>query len=289
MAKPEGLQTKIFLDSGDPNETREAVEILGFLDGQTTNPSLIAKNPDTKKRIEEGNKFTKDEIYDFYKKTAQEISKLIPEGSVSVEIYADQSTKKKEMLEEGRKMFEWIPNAHVKFPITEGGVAAAETFIQEGKRVNMTLCFTQDQGVAIYGATRGATKGDVFLSPFIGRLDDQNENGMDLIENTIKMYKEGDGHVEVLVASVRNIDHFLRAIQLGADIITSPLSILKEWAETGMSIPDNTYSYKAPEGAEEIPYKEVDLEKNWKEFDLHHDLTDKGIERFAEDWNNLLT
>src|SRR3990167_3042266 len=106
--RPEGLQTKIFLDSGDPAETREAIKLLGFLDGQTTNPSLIAKNPQTT-----GKKFSKQEILDFYKKVVQEISGLIPDGSVSIEVYADGQTSSDEMLSQGREFFQWIPNAHI--------------------------------------------------------------------------------------------------------------------------------------------------------------------------------
>ncbi len=98
-------------------------------------------------------------------------------------------------------MFSWIPNAHVKFPTSREGLEAAGRAVKEGLRVNMTLCFTQEQAAAVYSATAGAKKGDVFISPFIGRLDDRGENGMDLIENIQKMYGTGDGHVEVLTAS----------------------------------------------------------------------------------------
>jgi transaldolase len=103
--RPNNLQTQIFLDSGDPEETREVLSILGFLDGQTTNPSLIAKNPATV-----GKKFSKSELLTFYKKVVEEVSVLIPDGSVSIEVYADASTSAEEMLRQGREFFKWIPN-----------------------------------------------------------------------------------------------------------------------------------------------------------------------------------
>ena len=151
-------------------------------------------------------------------------------------------------MEQGREFFKWIPNAHIKYPTTTGGLRAAEISVKEGMRVNMTLVFSQGQAAAVYAATLnqslrsgtgqavGATRGQVYLSPFVGRLDDRGENGMDFILNTIKMYKPGDGHVEVLVASVRSIEHFMKSIELGADIITAPLKILKQWAEAGMPV-----------------------------------------------------
>src|SRR3989344_1099900 len=208
--RPEGLKTKIFLDSGDPGETRKALEVLGFLDGQTTNPSLIAKNPETA-----GKKFSQSEIFDFYEKVVQEIFRLIPEGSVSIEVYADSSTSSEDMLKQGRDFFLWLPpspnsnagGAHIKYPTTAEGLLAAERSIKEGLRVNMTLCFTQEQAAAVYAATRGAKKGQVFVSPFVGRLDDRGQDGMDLIANIMRMYEQGDGHVEVLTASVRSVGH----------------------------------------------------------------------------------
>lgn len=285
--KPSNLKTKIFLDSGDPVETREILGLLGFLEGQTTNPTLIAKNPAIAKRLEKGEKFSAEEIYSFYRNTIQEISNLIPDGSISVEVYADRNTSAKEMLQQGREMFSWIPNAHIKLPVTKEGLAVAEQAVKEGIRVNTTLCFSQEQAAAIYVATRGAKKGQVFISPFVGRLDDKRENGMDLIKNIIRMYKKGDGHVEILTASVRSLDHLFYGIQLGSDIITAPAKVLREWIEKGLSLPNESFVYE-PGPLEPIPYKEIDLSKNWREYDISHELTDKGIERFSEDWNKLI-
>lgn len=242
---------KIFLDSGDVEETKQTIALLGTLDGQTTNPTLIAKSPGA-----QGKLFTKEEIFSFYKSVVEQISKLIPQGSVSVEVYADKTTGAEEMFEQGKEMFSWIPNAHIKYPITKAGLEAAEKSVKAGMRVNMTLCFSVEQAAAVYAATKGAKKGMVFISPFVGRLDDQGENGMDLIRNILEMYKTGDGHVEVLTASVRSLTHFLKAKSLGSDIITAPLRVLKQWID--------------------------------QDYDIKHELTDAGIERFSSDWNNLI-
>jgi transaldolase len=285
--RPQHLKTRIFLDGGDPGETREIIKLLGFLDGQTTNPTLISKNPEARRRIEEGKRFSREEILYFYKDVVSEISSLIPEGSISIEVYADNSTTAEQMLGQGRQMFSWIPNAHIKLPSTREGFKAAKQSIMEGIRVNMTLCFKQEQAAAVYAATKGARRGDVFVSPFIGRLDDRGENGMDLISNILKMYQEGDGHVEVLTASVRNFDHLMYALKLGSDIVTVPFKILKEWGEKGLPNPGDEYVYN-PKGLKPIPYKELDLMRQWHEFDISHELTDKGLERFSTDWNSLI-
>lgn len=280
------MKTKIFLDGGDPKETKEIISLLGFLDGQTTNPTLIGKNPEAKARLERGEKFSPEEIYDFYKKVVQEIFALIPEGSVSIEVYSDKNTTAEEMLAQGKEMFSWIPNAHIKFPTTHAGITAAEHAVKTGMRVNMTLCFSQEQAAAVYAATRGAKKGQVFVSPFVGRLDDRGVNGMELIKNILAIYATGDGHVEVLTASVRSLEHFLYALQLNSDIITAPYKALKEWGEKGAPVPDGHFSYIPSLAA--ISYKEIDLSKNWKEYNISHELTDVGLQRFADDWNALI-
>jgi len=285
--KPENLKTKIFLDSGDPKDTESIVSLLGFLDGQTTNPSLIAASPGAKERLLRGKKFSKEELLNFYKETVQKISLLIPKGSVSIEVYADSVTSGEDMFAQGKEMFSWIKNAHIKYPTNKEGLKAAERSVKEGMRVNMTLCFTQEQAAAVYSATMGAKKGDVFVSPFIGRLDDRGENGMQLIENILKMYAKGDGHVEVLTASVRSLSHFMAAINLDSDIITAPMKILTEWQEGGSLAATKGYVYEKGE-LKDIPYEELNLEKSWEEFNIQHELTNKGIERFAEDWNNLI-
>lgn len=285
--RPKDLRTRIFLDGGDPHQSRQVLDLLGFLDGQTTNPTLISKNPSAKQRIKKGEKFTTREILNFYNFVVREISGMIPQGSVSIEVYADTSTKAEEMLEQAEKMFKWIPNAHIKFPSSNEGLKAAELAVKEGMRVNMTLCFRQDQAAAVYAATKGAKKGSVFVSPFVGRLDDRGENGMDLIANILKMYRQGDAHVEVLTASVRNMDHFMYALKLGSDIVTAPFEILKKWGEKGLPMPGADYVY-APKDLQPIPYRDVDITGKWQGYDISHDLTVKGMERFSADWNSLI-
>jgi transaldolase len=285
--RPDHLRTRIFLDGGDPNETRQLMKLLGFLDGQTTNPTLIAKNPQARMRLEKKEKFTSAEMLTFYHFVVRELSALMPQGSISIEVYADASTKAEEMLRQGREMFSWIPNAHVKFPTSGEGLRAAEQAVKEGLRVNMTLCFSQEQAAAVYAATAGAKRGAVFVSPFIGRLDDRGENGMDVIAHIITMYRKGNAHVEVLTASVRKLDHLLCALKLGSDIITAPFEVLKAWAEKGLPIPGDDYEYDSGK-LKPIPYRHIELTGNWQKYDISHDLTDKGMEKFSADWNALI-
>ncbi|MDZ4248058.1 MAG: transaldolase family protein [Patescibacteria group bacterium] len=290
-------KTRIFVDGGDPDESKQVRDALGFLDGQTTNPTLVSKNPHIRERIGSGGKFSLDELLDEYRKIVQDVSKLTPDGSISIEVYADQDTTTEAMLAQGREMFGWIPNAQVKFPTTTAGLAAAEQAVADGIRVNLTLCFSQEQAAAVYAATRGAKKGQVYVSPFVGRLDDRGEDGMSVVRNIIKMYRggdgapAGDGHVELLTASIRHRAHLDYALALGSDIITAPAKILLEWAADGAAIPDAGYKYDAKSDAgslKPIPYRELDLSADWRSFDLHHDLTDAGIEKFSADWNALL-
>lgn len=285
--RPENLKTRIFLDGADPTETRQVMAALGFLDGQTTNPSLLAKNPEAQAHKVSGNKFSSTAIYDFYKALCQELSAMLPRGSISIEVYADAATTTAEMLKQARAFDTWIPNAHIKLPTTAAGLEAAAVLTGEGRRVNMTLVFSQSQAAAVYAATRGAGRGDVFLSPFIGRLDDRGENGMDLIRNILAMYAPSDGHVEVLTASVRSMAHFQCALALGSDIITAPASVLLAWAEAGKPLPRKDYTYKA-EGLVPIPAETLSLDKSWQDYAIGHPLTDAGLEKFAADWNSLI-
>jgi transaldolase len=285
--KPPELKTKIFLDSGDPAETKATLKLLGFLDGQTTNPTLVSKNPYAKERFDKGEKFSEAEIIDFYKRVVTEVSGLIPDGSVSIEVHAEADTTAEDMLAQGREMSSWIPNAHIKYPTTAAGLEAAARSVAEGIRVNMTLCFSQEQAAAVYAATKGSGTGETFVSPFVGRLDDIQENGMDLIGNCVRMYERSDHHVAVLAASVRNMDHFMESLALGADIITAPFKVLEEWAKAGMPLPGASHAYDAG-SLKPIPYKELDLDQPWQSFNIRHDLTDKGIERFSADWKALI-
>lgn len=279
------MSTKIFLDSGDPSETRQVIELLGSLDGQTTNPTLVSKHPIAKERFEKGQKFTPKEIMDFYKQVVTDVSALIPDGSVSIEVYADKHTTHEEMIAQARAMFAWIPNAHIKLPTTREGLCAAQALVADGIRINMTLCFSEEQAAAVYAATRGAKKGQVFISPFIGRLDDAGQNGMDLVKNIIELYKKGDGHVEVLAASVRTLEHLYASLFFGADILTASAGLLKEWHEQGRQAPGSfSYTPTLPS----IPCTSCDLNASWETFTITHPLTEKGQERFSSDWNALI-
>lgn len=286
--RPAGLKTRIFLDGGDPAETKRIMSLLGFLDGQTTNPTLISKNPRAKQRLERGEKFSEDEIYDFYRQVVEELSGLMPDGSISIEVYADKSTSAEAMYEQGAKMFGWIPNAHIKYPCTKEGLTAAERSVRDGLRVNMTLCFSQPQAAAVHAAAKGAQPNQMYVSPFIGRLDDIGQNGMAVVENIIKMYRTAGSPVEVLAASIRNLPHFMQSLALGADIVTVPAAILEEWAKAGKPLPGPDFKYETGQLADS-PYQELDLSQPWAAFDIRHDLTDKGIERFSADWNALIS
>lgn len=125
-------------------------------------------------------------------------------------------------------MFSWAPNAYVKYPCTHEGLRAAQLSVREAMRVNMTLCFSQEQAAAVYAATKGS-KAPIYVSPFVGRLDDPGENGMDLVRNIKQMYEAGDGHVHVLAASIRHLKHLLGSFASRAELVTAPGKVWEEW------------------------------------------------------------
>jgi transaldolase len=279
-------KTKILVDGGDPDETRHIKELLGFVDGQTTNPSLIAKNPHIKKLIASGHKLSSSEEMDEYKQIVQMISPLVGDGGVSIEVFSDEKTTALEMLEQGREMFSWIPNAYIKYPCTAEGLRAAQMSVRQDMRVNITLCFSQQQAAAVYAATKG-TKDPVYVSPFVGRLDDIGQNGMDVVKNIKRMLLQGDGHVLVLAASIRSLEHLLYCFVLDSELATVPAKILELWASKNFPMPDKQFQYKT--SGKPIPYEELDLEQPWEKFDIRHDLTRKGIEKFAADYRATLS
>ena len=261
------IATKLFLDGGDAAESRRAKEILGRLDGQTTNPSLIAANPGVKQRLDKGERFTRPELREFYHSVVKEIAKTT-EGSLSIEVDANERSTAEDLLSQGRAFSQWVPNATIKYPITEAGLEAAEKSALSGIHVNLTLCFSQEQAAAVYAATR-ATKRPAFVSPFVGRLDDRGECGMDV------------------VASIRNIDHLMYAIALGSPLITAPLKVYEAWSQAGFPLPGTDYTY--PRGSlKPIPYRDIPLDRDWRDYDIHHPLTDAGLRKFAEAWEALL-
>ena len=283
MTRP---KTKILVDGGDPQETRRVKELLGFVDGQTTNPSLIAKNPHIKELIASGHKLSNREEMDEYKKIVQTISALVGDAGVSIEVFSDEKTRARDMLDQGREMFSWIPNAYIKYPCTAEGLRAAEMSVKEGMKVNMTLCFSQQQAAAVYAATKG-TKEPAYVSPFVGRLDDIGQNGMDVVRNIKRMFSQGDGHVLVLAASIRSLEHLLYCFMLETELVTVPAKILELWASKSFPMADNQFQYKT--SGNPIPYEELDLGQAWDAFDIQHELTRKGIEKFAADYRATLS
>jgi len=287
----ERLKTKILVDGGDPGETRRMKSLLGFVDGQTTNPSLIAKNPEVQHRLATGHKFSLEEQEQEYKRIVQQISPLVGDGGVSIEVFADLKTTSEQMLVQGQDMFSWIPNAYIKYPCTHKGLDAAQMSVSQGIRVNITLCFSQEQAAGVYAATK-TTKVPVYVSPFIGRLDDLGENGMDLIKNIQKMYQAGDGHVHVLAASIRSIEQLLACFALGVELVTVPTKVLEAWAAKGFPMPDQDFTYKGVDVAgnalRPIPYRSINLNQSLDAFDLRHDLTKKGIEKFVADFESTI-
>jgi transaldolase len=284
-------KTKILVDGGDPDETQHIKELLGFVDGQTTNPSLIAKNPEIRHLIDSGHSLSADQEKDEYRKIVRAISPLVGDADVSIEVFADTNTPAEQMLAQGEEMFSWIPNAYIKYPCTHEGLRAAQLSVQRGIRVNMTLCFSQSQAAAVYSATKDS-KAPVYVSPFVGRLDDRGENGMDLVKNIKKMYESGDGHVYVLAASIRNLSHLLYSFALKVELATVPTKVLEQWAADNFPMPDSSFSYKAinfsGQPLEPIPFQELNLNSRWESFDITHELTTKGIQKFVADYQSTL-
>ena len=215
---------KIFLDSADINEIK-TYQSSGFVDGVTTNPSLIAKSG---RNILEA---------------IAEICTLV-DGPVSAEVTA---TDFETMLAEGRKLAAIAPNVAVKVPLTEAGLRTCRVLADSGTKVNVTLCFAAGQ--ALLAAKAGAS----FISPFVGRLDDIGKDGMGLIEDICTIYANFDFDTEVLVASVRSTQHVVDAALIGADVVTLPPKVLSslykhpltdrgldafmaDWKQTGQSI-----------------------------------------------------
>lgn len=286
------LKTKIFLDSSDIFQTKEILQLLGFLDGQTTNPSLVAKNLELTKILKNQGKLKKDELLDFYKKTVIQISQIIPNKSVSIEVYADKNSSKDELLDQAKIMQTWIldPQAcHIKLPTTKAGLEAATEIVKNGGNVNMTLVFEQEQAAAVHKATLGSKKNQVLLSPFIGRLNDQGKDGTNLISNIQKMYQENQSQVQILAASIRSTDQLIKCLELEVDIITAPFEVLKDWADLGKPSKNSQYeTLKEVQNLKPILYQNLDMQKSWDQFNIQSELTDKGLQKFVQDWTGLI-
>jgi transaldolase len=208
---------EFFLDTADIKEIETGLE-WGLVDGITTNPSLIAKQGKN------------------YLATVQEIAKLVP-GPVSGEVLA---TEFDEMMDQGRRLADLAENVIVKVPLTPPGLRAVAKLLDDGIRCNVTLCFSSAQ------ALLAAKVGAAYISPFIGRLDDVGEDGMELIDEIVSIYQNYDFETKVLVASVRHPIHIVQSAQLGADVATMPFKVLEQL--------------------------------------FKHPLTDIGLERFLADW-----
>jgi len=193
---------KFFIDSADIGEIREAAA-MGVLDGVTTNPSLVAKT---------GRK---------YRDVVQEIAEIV-DGPISAEVLG---VTYDEMLREGREWAKVHKNVVVKVPMVLDGLKALRTLLKEDIRCNVTLCFSPTQ--ALLAAKAGAA----YISPFIGRLDDVSEDGMQLIEQIVQIYGNYDFDTEVLVASVRHPMHVVQAALIGADICTIPFKVIEQLAK----------------------------------------------------------
>jgi transaldolase len=168
---------------------------------------------------------------------------------------------------------------------------AAQLSVPLQIRVNMTLCFSQEQAAAVYAATKGS-KEPVYVSPFVGRLDDRGENGIDVVKNIKTMFRNGDGHVHVLAASIRHLDHLLASFALNVELATVPAKVIEKWSTSNFPMPARDFTYKAV-GAngqllKPIPYKELDLNLPWQSFDVTHELTAKGIQNFVADYRSTL-
>ena len=209
---------KFFLDSANLNEIRAASE-MGLIDGVTTNPSLVAKEG----KID-------------FKEHVAAICRHVP-GHISVEVTA---LDVEGMLREGREYAQIAPNVVVKCPLTPDGLRATRALSDEGTPVNVTLCFSAAQ--AILAAKAGAT----YVSPFIGRLDDVGQIGMNLIAEIVEIYSNYTWKTEVLAASIRHPIHIVEAARLGAHVATMPFKVLEQL--------------------------------------IKHPLTDRGLEQFLADW-----
>jgi transaldolase len=211
---------KFFLDTANLDEIRD-VASTGILDGITTNPTLISK---------EGNTF-EDQLL--------KICSLV-NGPVSAETVSRDAAG---MIDEGRHLAKLHSNIVVKCPMTKEGLKATKTLSEENIRVNVTLVFSAPQAVM------AAKAGAYFVSPFVGRLDDIGENGMELINTIVTIFNNYEFTTEVLVASVRNPVHIVQAGLMGADICTMPAKVFDQL--------------------------------------MKHPLTDKGIEQFLKDWEKV--
>ncbi len=194
---------RFFIDTANLDNIKKA-QALGILDGVTTNPSLMAK---------EGIK-GKDNVLKHYKKICE-----IVNGDVSAEVI---STDFEGMIQEGQELASLNPRIVIKIPMIEEGIKAIRYFSDKGIKTNCTLVFSLGQ--ALIAAQAGAT----YVSPFIGRLDDNGQDGIQIVKSIVDMFEKQNYQTKVLAASIRNKNHIEECAKIGAHVITAPLSALKE-------------------------------------------------------------
>jgi len=213
---------ELFLDTANVEHIRHGVS-LGVVTGVTTNPSLISREG----KLD-------------YRELVREICSIVP-GPVSTEVLSQDAAG---MVAEGREVAGWAENVVVKIPATLQGVEATSVLSRENIKVNLTLCFSLNQ--AVLGASAGAS----YISPFVGRLDDINEDGMKVVADIIEYLDRYRLSTRVIAASIRHVQHCLLAAKVGAHIATVPYKVLLQM--------------------------------------IQHPLTDVGVERFLEDWNKVM-
>ncbi len=212
---------RIFLDTANIDQIRQAAK-LGIISGVTTNPSLVSKETPTD-----------------YEAAIKEICSIIP-GPISAEVLVEGVEP---MIEQARHISTWAPNIVIKIPATTDGLEVTSKLAKEGIKVNFTLCFSLNQ--ALLGALAGAT----YVSPFVGRLDDIGHDGMQVVKDTVEVFKNYKLDTEVIAASIRHPQHCVAAAKAGAHIATVPYTVLMQM--------------------------------------IRHPLTDIGVARFLSDWQRV--
>ncbi|MDP2649709.1 MAG: transaldolase family protein [bacterium] len=302
------MKTLFLLDSGDPDEYRQICELAkknnSEIWGATTNPSLIAKKlADTSAPLGVNKKVSPKEAFKLQKQIVLEIANIVP-GAVSAEVYADENTKAEELIGEGREIAKWHMRIIVKLPTTIEGFKARTALRKEGITVNNTLVFSQEQVFAIclheqiiqnsYNPIK--TIWPSFISPFVGRLDDIGQNGMDLVKNSMSMKEEFGFNLWMLEASVRKSEHIKLGIDYRTELMTAPAKVYNEWFEQSTN-----QQMDKKKKLEPIPYwnpsdELLSVEKIGEfmhliesgQLNIHHELTDKGVVRFATDWKAII-
>ena len=288
---------KIFLDSGNPKETEEFFDLIC---GQTTNPSLVAKNPEVQNYLAQGKKLSQQEALNLYRQIVQEIYKKSKKlESISVEVIARRETSYQEMLKQAEQIRSWLPNLHLKFPCNLAGLKAANKVLAEGGRVNMTLVFSQLQALALAKVSQENNIQDssqVLISPFIGRLDDQGILGVSLLKVINNLRKNLGAKFSILAASVRNLEHFSSCGEiLPDDFATLPAQVLREYQKSdSLSEEERKIERKTERKTESsklvsLEYQELEQfnQTSWESLQVEDPLLIKGLEIFTKDWESF--